>query len=174
MLPALECAIVLPPKVCPECESEYMHTVTSCVHCDVELVHFEERVAAPANELPPASELSLVRAAGMGWVLALSERLVEAEIPHRVDPLEERDEGSGTPPGPYGVYVRERDLDAARRNDAAHIANEIPAADEASRNSVDEDALRVTRRRRARRGNHGSARATWPARAGRHAVADCD
>lgn len=132
--------MALPPKVCPECESEYMHTATSCVHCNVELVHFEERVAAPANELPPASELSLVRAAGMGWVLSLSGRLVEAEIPHRVDPLEERDEGSGTPPGPYGVYVRERDLDAARRVDAAHIAHEIPDAHEASGHSVAEDA----------------------------------
>jgi hypothetical protein len=140
MLPALECAMALPPKVCPECESEYMHTVTSCVHCDVELVPFEELVAAPASELPPSSELSLVRAAGMGWVVSLSERLVEAAIPHRVDPLEKRDEGSGNPPGPYGVYVRERDLDAAQRIDAAHIAHEIPDAHEASGHAVAEDA----------------------------------
>jgi hypothetical protein len=140
MLPALECAMALPPKVCPECESEYMHTVTSCVHCDVELVPFEELVAAPASELPPSSELSLVRAAGMGWVVSLSERLVEAAIPHRVDPLEKRDEGSGNPPGPYGVYVRERDLDAAQRIDAAHIAHEIPDAHEASVHAVAEDA----------------------------------
>ena len=121
--------MALPPKLCPECEAEYVHTATRCAHCDVELVHADELVSAQAKDLPPASELSLVRAAGMGWVLALSERLVETGIPHRVDPLEERDTGKGEPPGPYGVYVLERDLEPARRIDAEHIAREIPDAD---------------------------------------------
>lgn len=132
--------MALPPKLCPECESEYVHAMTSCVHCDVELVHLDELVAAPARELPPASELSLVRAAGMGWVLALSERLVEAGIAHRVDPLEPRDEGDTTPPGPYGVYVCEKDLESARRIDAAHIEREIPDADLGGGAAVAENA----------------------------------
>lgn len=140
MLAGRESTMALPPKMCPRCESEYMHTASVCAHCDVELVDSGAWVRAPVQELPAASELALVRAAGMGWVLGLSERLVEAEIPHRVEPLEARDDRGETSAGPYGVYVREGDLAFARRIDAAHLAHEIPEAEVADAGSFGEDA----------------------------------
>jgi hypothetical protein len=140
MLAVRESRMALPPKVCPQCESEYVHTAVVCAHCNVELVDAGSWVPTPARELPAASELALVRAAGMGWVLALSERLVEAEIPHRVEPLEGGGKEDEAPPGPYGVYVREADLAAAHRIDAAHLAREIPEAETADADSFGEDA----------------------------------
>lgn len=133
--------MALPPKVCPACESEYLHSAIVCAHCEVALVHPDELAAAPAPEdLPPAADLSLLRAAGAAWALRLSERLVEEEIPHRLEPLAVGEAERDVSAGPYGVYVREADLPAARRVDAAHLAREMPDAGALEPGAFDEDA----------------------------------
>jgi hypothetical protein len=75
----------LPPKVCPECGEEYVHAASMCVHCDVALQLPSEGAGAEPEGLPPASELTLVRAASVSWVRGFSLRLAEAGIPHRVE-----------------------------------------------------------------------------------------
>ncbi len=117
--------MALPPKVCPSCAEEYVHSVSRCVHCDVDLVAADALPAAPPSDLPPASELTAIRFASAGWALALSERLVEEAIAHRVEPA------SGDAPeagraGPYGVYVRAEDEARARAIDAEQLGREIP------------------------------------------------
>ena len=54
----------LPPKLCPQCREEYVHTATTCVHCEVPLVLEGELSPQDAgDDLPPISELICVRAA---------------------------------------------------------------------------------------------------------------
>lgn len=119
--------MALPPKICPDCGEEYVHSAVTCVHCEVALVHAEEAHSAPSQELPPASELSPIRIASSGWALALSELLVEAGIPHRVEVVSEDAAGRrGSGPGPYGVYVRSEDAERARTLDTRHLEREIP------------------------------------------------
>jgi predicted RNA-binding Zn-ribbon protein involved in translation (DUF1610 family) len=121
----------MPPKLCPECGEEYLHTASACIHCDVPLVLEGERPAQRAVEdLPPASELVCVRAASVGWAMSLSQHLVEAGIPHRVQAAElDADEGSRRKPGqnlPYGVFVLAEHAEAAARIDLAHTERQIP------------------------------------------------
>jgi hypothetical protein len=119
----------LPPRVCPECREEYVHSTLVCVHCDVALVHADEVGSDAVDELPPISELHCVRAASVGWALGLSERLGEAGIPHRVEAASEGEEGRERRPGrnlPYGVYVRSEDLAAASEIDLRTLREEIP------------------------------------------------
>jgi len=53
----------LPPKICPECGAEYVHTVLVCADCDVALeVPNPHQRPALQRQLPPASELALVAA----------------------------------------------------------------------------------------------------------------
>jgi len=120
-----------PPKVCPECGEEYLHTASVCVHCDVPLVLEGDRPAPHvAEELPPASELVCVRAASVGWAMSLSEHLVEAGIPHRIQATEsEEDDGSRRKPGqnlPYGVFVLAEHAETAAQIDLAHTGRQIP------------------------------------------------
>lgn len=118
--------MALPPKICPECGEEYVHSAESCFHCDVPLVLEGELSDAPAEELASSSELVPVRVASAGWALALSGRLVEAGIAHRVE------EASGDPPRspgraqPYAVLVRPEDAERARAIDAEQMQREIP------------------------------------------------
>jgi hypothetical protein len=72
----------------------------------------------PPDALPPASELVLVRSASARWAVSLSEQLAEAGIAHRVDDLPDR--------SAYGVFVREGDVEAARRVDAGLVERELP------------------------------------------------
>jgi len=121
----------MPPKICPECGEEYLHTASVCIHCDVPLVLEGERPAQRAvEELPPASELVCVRAASVGWAMSLSEHLVEAGIPHRIQAAEsDADEGSRRKPGqnlPYGVFVLAEHAVIAARIDLAHTGRQIP------------------------------------------------
>lgn len=114
--------MALPPKVCPECGEEYVHSMVTCVDCEVELVHSDALGDEPASELPPVAELTSIRVASAGWAVALSELLVEAGIPHRVE-LVSADGGAS---GPYGVYVRAENVERARAIDAELIDREIP------------------------------------------------
>lgn len=125
----------MPPKVCPECREEYVHAASVCVHCDVALVLEGDLPDADrAAELPPISELICVRASSVGWAMGLSERLVEAGIPHRVQAAgAEDDEGSQGKPGanlPFGVFVRPEDEAAASEIDLAHTEHQIPGIPE--------------------------------------------
>jgi hypothetical protein len=131
MLALEESTMTLPPKLCPRCGEEYLHTALECVHCEVALVHPDQAGQVSAYELPPPSELRRIRAAGAGWVVSLSERLAEREIPHRVEPLDEAEaDAQGGGAGPYGVYVREEDFEAAKAIDTAYLKREMPDLDE--------------------------------------------
>lgn len=127
---------MLPPKICPECGEEYLHSVASCVHCEVPLVQEDQLAAAPASELPASSELSAIRVASAGWALGLSERLLEAEIPHRVEPAS-KDEAGGRGGQTFAVYVRPGDLERARTIDAEQMQREIPDLPEGWEGSAD-------------------------------------
>jgi len=121
----------MPPKVCPECAEEYVHTASICVHCDVPLVLAGERpVERAVDELPPASELVCVRAASVGWAMSLSQHLADAGIPHRIQAAQpDADDGASRRPGqnlPYGVFVLAEHAEEAARIDLAHTERQIP------------------------------------------------
>jgi len=123
--------MIMPPKICPECGEEYVHTASICIHCDVALVlEGDVPVGSASEALPPASELICVRAASVGWAMSLSEHLLEAGIPHRIQAAtSEDDEGSERKPGhnlPYGVFVRAEHEAAAAQIDRAHTGAQIP------------------------------------------------
>jgi hypothetical protein len=88
--------------------------------------------AAPLSEagLPAISELACVRAASVGWARALSERLAEAGISHRIEVAHDPDDdGAARRPGanlPFGVYVLPEDLEAASEVDAEFMRSQLP------------------------------------------------
>jgi hypothetical protein len=118
--------------VCPQCEAEYLATAIECVECRVALVHPEQLASAEAQDLPPASELTCIRAASMAWTRALSERLSEAGIPHRIEAVrgdDDDDDSVKSRPNfrlPCGVYVRPGDARAAAEIDATFMRSQIP------------------------------------------------
>lgn len=120
-----------PPKFCPECRDEYLHSASVCADCDVPLV-FESELGGDdgPDELPPISELVCIRASSVGWATALSQKLAEAGISHRIQAAGEDDgEGGRQRPGenlPYGVFVLEQDVEAATEIDLEHTNAEIP------------------------------------------------
>ena len=108
-----------------------MHVASVCIHCDVPLVlEGEVPVGSAAVELPLVSELVCVRASSVGWAMSLSEHLVEAGIPHRIQAAtSDADEGTQRKPGqnlPYGVFVLAEHEEAATRIDLAHTGQQIP------------------------------------------------
>ncbi len=111
--------VELPAKVCPRCREEYLRTAESCSDCEVPLV-FADQLGREEPELPEVAQLEAVRFASASWAVRLSERLVEAGIPHRVA------EVAGQKTGAYGIFVRSEDLEAAREVDASHLAREMP------------------------------------------------
>jgi hypothetical protein len=121
--------VSLPPKLCPECGEEYLHTAERCVHCDVALVQPDQVETTETPDLPPIGELTCVRAASVGWATSLSDRLREAGIPHRIEAVGGEGMGSAQRPGhqvPYGVYVQNEDFAAAAEIDRIHMASQIP------------------------------------------------
>lgn len=132
MLPPSEKNVTLPPKLCPECGQEYVHTIAVCADCGVELVlegELErEREPVPRFELPPLSALVRVRAATISWSRGYAQRLEAAGIPHRIEL--EPDAGATTS-ARHGervcsVYVRAEDVPAATLLDFAHLRSQIP------------------------------------------------
>lgn len=114
---------------CPQCESEFLASASECVDCGVALV--ADLAAAVHDQMPPTSELSLVRAASVGWAQALSERLAEAGISHRIEAVggDDEDETLREQPSvllPYGVWVLEADLSRARGIDEEFLRGQIP------------------------------------------------
>jgi hypothetical protein len=118
--------------ICPQCEAEYLATASECVECRVALVHPEQLASAEVEDLPRASELTCIRAASVAWTRALSGRLSEAGIPHRVEAIPEHaddDDSVRKRPNfrlPCGVYVRPDDLRAAAEIDADFMRSQIP------------------------------------------------
>ena len=118
--------------ICPQCEAEYLATAIECVECRVALVHPEQLAAVEVEDLPPVSELTCIRAASVAWTRALSERLSEAGIPHRVEAISEGaddDDSVRKRPNfrlPCGVYVRPDDSRAAAEVDADFMRSQIP------------------------------------------------
>ena len=82
------------------------------------------------EDMPPISELVCVRASSVGWATSLSEKLVEAGVPHRIQAAStDTDEGERSKPGrtlPYGVYVYPEHEAAASKIDRAHTEFQIP------------------------------------------------
>lgn len=132
------------PVFCPECRSEYVPSATRCVECDVALVAEHALGEHRPDELPPISELVCVRASAVGWAQALSERLAEAGISHRIEATsDDEDEGSVRRPGanlPYGVYVRREDVEAAAAVDAEYMQSQIPDMPDATAGDVDAES----------------------------------
>jgi hypothetical protein len=126
MLGASETKMTLPPKHCPECGQEYLHSVAVCADCGVALVLEREPIAAV--ELPPASALRLVRTATLSWSRSFSARLVEAGIAHRVELEPDADGSALATRGERlaSVFVREGDVAEAARLDAEHLRRQIP------------------------------------------------
>lgn len=121
--------MALPPKVCPSCGEEYVHSATMCVHCDVGLVLEGELPAGgpAADGLPPTDELHCVRVSVLAWAFSLSDRLRGADIPHRVEAVsDDGEESDKVGAVPYGVYVRPEHATAAGEIDADHTAHQIP------------------------------------------------
>jgi len=118
--------MTLPPKRCPECGEEYVHTMLVCTECGVALVLASEPIAV--RELPPASELLRVRTATLSWGRSFSELLAEAGIAHRVEPDVDSARASGGPRGEQlcSVFVRAEDREQAARLDAQHLRSQIP------------------------------------------------
>jgi hypothetical protein len=119
------------PVFCPECRGEYLASARECVDCGVPLVSAHELGSCATEALPPASELTCIRAASVGWAQALSERLAHSGISHRIEAVGDDEEGESVrrQPShrlPYGVYVRSADVAAATAIDEAFFREQIP------------------------------------------------
>lgn len=122
-------------RVCPECGEEYLPTVDRCADCRVALVAAGvEPVAVAPRELPPASQLVCLRTASLGFAQGLSDLLSEAGITHRLeaDPTSREGEHNARRPDslPFGVFVREQDLAAAREVDREFMRRQFPDVSE--------------------------------------------
>jgi hypothetical protein len=120
--------VQLPPKVCPQCGEEYVHTVTRCADCDVPL-GFDAPAAAPALELPPAEELVALRNAEVPWIEGLAHALADAGIPSRVELLRREDstvQSRGLGAIRCNIYVRREDAADAARIDAEFARTQVP------------------------------------------------
>jgi hypothetical protein len=126
MLGAREPCMTLPPKRCPECGEEYVHSVLVCAECGVTLVLAGEPI--PVRELPPASDLLRLRTATLAWAYSFSDLLAEAGIPHRIEPEEGPARAPSGSPGEQrcSVFVRPEDREQAARLDAQHLRSQIP------------------------------------------------
>ncbi|NRA07664.1 MAG: hypothetical protein HRU02_05845 [Myxococcales bacterium] len=116
---------------CPRCRCEYLRNVLECADCGVELVPEYSLEALGREEMPPIAELTCIRSASVGWAQALSQRLSEAGISHRIEAVPDEARGEsvrGEPDAllPYGVWVREADLPAAREVDENFLRSQIP------------------------------------------------
>ena len=118
--------MALPPKHCPECGAEYVHSMSICADCGVALVL--ERLGRVLEELPPASQLRRVRTATLSWSRSFSEQLTQAGIAHRVELEPDPDGSQQASRGERlcSVFVREADAADAARLDAEHLRTQIP------------------------------------------------
>lgn len=118
----------LPPKVCPSCGEEYVHTVVECVDCRIPL-GFDAPAQQPALELPPAEDLVAVRNAEVPWVEGLAHALADAGIPSRIE-LPRREDDTVQSRGMGAIrctlFVRREDAPEAARIDAEFARTQVP------------------------------------------------
>ena len=130
---------VLPPKLCPSCGDEFVHSATRCGSCDVDLVGADTPLDPVRDQLPASDELVPLRAENAAWVDSLGARLAREEIPCRVEVLD----GAGGR-GPRGsdhslvLLVRRQDLERAREIDHALLRSQLPDMPEDVDTSVSE------------------------------------
>ena len=128
----------LPPKICPRCGEEYIHTVQTCVHCNVPL-GFDAPADAPDLELPPADQLVELRNAEVSWIDGLAQALAAEGIPSRVElPQREDDtvQSRGLGAIRCTIFVRPEDGPAAARVDAAFARTQVPDLPDASAGEI--------------------------------------
>ena len=121
--------VQLPPKICPRCGEEYVHTVQRCVDCDVPLGSDAPAAEAPVPDLPPSEELVALRNAEVPWIEGLAHALADAGIPSRVE-LPRREDQSVQSRGMGAIrcnlFVRPEDAEAAARVDAEFARTQVP------------------------------------------------
>ena len=113
----------LNPVFCPKCKLGFSPATVSCPSCGLELVP-EEEIAADDNiesEID-VSDLILLRTEQVHWIQNLVDRLGETEIPFRVL--------SHNVGGAVSVYVRNEDLERARRIDHEVYKLEVQGTEE--------------------------------------------
>jgi hypothetical protein len=118
----------LPPKICPRCGEEYVHTALVCVECDVPL-GLDAPPEEAAFEMPPVEALVALRNAEVAWIEGLAHALADAGIPSRVElPRREDDSVQSRGLGAIRVtlYVRREDGPAATRVDAEFARTQVP------------------------------------------------
>jgi hypothetical protein len=124
-------SVMLPPRRCPECGEEYLHSVAVCPDCGVALVLEGESISAPpapVDELPPASDLRRVRTATVGWARSFSDLLGEMGVPHRVELEDDSVRVAGIPADEQlcSVFVRPEDGERAAQLDSQLLRSQIP------------------------------------------------
>jgi hypothetical protein len=118
----------LPPKICPRCGEEYVHTVQRCADCDVAL-GLDAPDAEVAFDMPPVEELVQIRNAEVVWIEGLAHALAEAGIPSRVELLRREDDtvqSRGMGAIRCTIHVRREDAVAATRIDAEFARTQVP------------------------------------------------
>jgi hypothetical protein len=124
-------SVMLPPRRCPECGEEYLHSVAVCPDCGVALVLEGEAMPAssePADDLPPASDLHRVRTATVAWARRFSDLLAEEDVPHRVEFEVDSVRVAGIPADEQlcSVFVLAEDRERAAQLDAELLRSQIP------------------------------------------------
>lgn len=114
----------LPPKVCPSCRVEYLHTAETCSDCGVDLVLEGQLVEAPSSELPPTEELVLIRAETATWIDGLGRRFEEAGIPYRIEVVAHP--ASRARGQTFAMLVLPEDEERAREIDGRHLHTQLP------------------------------------------------
>ncbi|HEY8155577.1 MAG TPA: hypothetical protein VII72_15730 [Myxococcota bacterium] len=134
--------MTLPPRYCPECREEYVHSVLVCADCGVTLVLAGESLPV-REELPPTSDLLRVRTATLAWARSFSDLLAEAGIAHRVELEDDSVQVTGVPADAQlcSVFVLPEERDAAARLDAQHLRSQIPDVPEDFAVGAAEDGL---------------------------------
>ena len=116
-------------RICPSCEEEFTLAATECPDCHVGLVAPGEQAAPEAPPVfPETSELHCVRVGPLPWTRALSDKLTEAGIAHRVEPDTRTEAEGGVDPRHfggedlYGTWVRPEESESAGGIDAQLFA----------------------------------------------------
>ena len=122
--------------VCPRCKVGFSPDTAVCPVCHIPLVPEEPLEDGSEDQLegPPValiltddlSSLKELRTADPEWIYHLQEKLVEAEIPHRI-------EASGRRLKRCTVYVRQEDLVKAKEIDDKIFEQEVPDGEGMSR-----------------------------------------